>query len=176
MKKCTLIQDVPTDQDTVCNCVTFGLYLRSWNGLNLAFNELHVPNGKPIPPLGLGRVVVRAGWKQDADCQCVKRAYDRSKSSKIRLQHEVDKGDGLKTRTPRMGEDDMPMLGRGDLRQSVGGIHSIAPSEYFTGSDRGTRRVKFTLKVGTKECKVTEHAVEKDAPVPEAPPFWKNIF
>jgi hypothetical protein len=157
--------------------VTFELILRAWNATNLAYNEISVPSGSPIPSdRENGEVIARAGWKSDPDCQCIKQAYDDSGSRTIRMSFESDRGSGMQTRNPRLGQDDLTMLGRGDSRMTLEGTTSIAPTEFYTGTSGGETKVKFTLKIGGEVCKTTEHNVRAGAPFPAAPPWYRNFF
>ncbi len=174
---CTPIKNIPNDDKSLCDCITFEVILRAWNWGKVAYNEISVPSGSPIPSgRKNGEVIARAGWKNDPDCQCIKEAYDESGSQKIRFSFESDSGNGMEKRNPRLGELDMPMLGRGDLRMTLQGRTNIAPIEFYTGTEGGQTKIKFILKVGESACKASEHDVKAGAPFPTAPPWHRNFF
>jgi len=170
---CTKLRDIPQDDDTICDCVTFNIiksiekYVipnkwKPWHQ-EIVNVENIIPDGASIPEgLKMGEVVVRAGWKATKNCMCVQRRFEETGHTSIRLKYQADYGVGYRDQLlshPSIYE--LPLLATGIERSTLIGRTTTPQTEYYIGTRRHNhlKKVKFTLLVGSKVCRTSEHEI-----------------
>ena len=78
--------------------------------------------------------------------QSVKKCYELSGRRDIIMTYRVKRKDGWKEEHPRLGENQLPLLGFGDSRLTLNGITNRAPDQFYTSS-RNSYGLRFIVTI-----------------------------
>ena len=135
----------------------FGLYVKKTYWGWIPFPEYHVSysilnRGDKLPVTkSIGDIIFWAFWKETPpltyeDMQSVKKCYELSGRRDIIMTYRVKRKDGWKEEHPRLGENQLPLLGFGDSRLTLNGITNRAPDQFYTSS-RNSYGLRFIVTI-----------------------------